>query len=247
MTLERIDGGPGVLDVLPGGQLARCILASRMHLVSFSALIRISLMAKSPMMMAHEIDAGHELHGAEGQPRDTGEGVHGRSRRSAAPPGRQSSPLRSVAAGKADDQAQRPGRSGRSTRAARTPGRRSASTGAKKVTADHADGAGRQRRRWRKSPGPGPPRPWVGQLVAFHGRGHRGGLARDVDQDGGGRAAVHGPVVDGGHHDDGRRRVQVRGRGAAAWQWRRWAPARAARPPGYRQCSRSGQTSDCRG
>ena len=63
---------------------------------------------------------------------------------------------------------------------------------------DRGDGEGR--------PGPALPR----HLIAVHGGDHRGHLARHVDEDGGGRAAVHGAVVDGGEHDDGRRRRQER-------------------------------------
>ena len=48
-------------------------------------------------------------------------------------------------------------------------------------------------------------------LVAVQAGHDRGGLAGDVHQDGGGRAAVHGPVVDSGQHDDGRDRRDVEG------------------------------------
>jgi hypothetical protein len=48
--------------------------------------------------------------------------------------------------------------------------------------------------------------------VAFD-RGHdRAGLAGGVEQDGGGRAAVLGAVVDAAEHDEGRRRLEPESR-----------------------------------
>ena len=49
----------------------------------------------------------------------------------------------------------------------------------------------------------------AGHLVAVQAGDDRGGLPRDVHQDGGGRAAVHGPVVDPGQHDDRARGVDA--------------------------------------
>jgi hypothetical protein len=45
-------------------------------------------------------------------------------------------------------------------------------------------------------------------LVAVDGGHDRGRFARDVDQDGGGRAAVLGAVIDAGEQDQGRLRLQ---------------------------------------
>jgi len=45
-------------------------------------------------------------------------------------------------------------------------------------------------------------------LVAIDGGDNRGCLAGDVDQDGRGRAAVLGPIVDAGEHDQRRLRLQ---------------------------------------
>ena len=68
--------------------------------------------------------------------------------------------------------------------------------------ADHTDGSGdegpdggyAQRRA-----GPA----FAGHLVAVDTGDHRSRFAGDIDQDGGGRPAVHGAVEDSGHHDDG--------------------------------------------
>ncbi len=51
----------------------------------------------------------------------------------------------------------------------------------------------------------------LGHLVAVERRHHRGGLAGDVDQDGRGRAAVLGAVVDAGQHDERAGRIDAEG------------------------------------
>ena len=48
----------------------------------------------------------------------------------------------------------------------------------------------------------------LGHLVALDRGDHRGGLARGVQQDRGGRAAVHAAVVDAGEHDERAGRLQ---------------------------------------
>ena len=53
----------------------------------------------------------------------------------------------------------------------------------------------------------------AGHLVAVQAGDHRGGLPGDVHQDGGGGAAVHGPVIDPGEHDDGGNRGHMKGGG----------------------------------
>ena len=68
---------------------------------------------------------------------------------------------------------------------------------------ERTDGAHGQRRT-------GPP--LLGHLVAVDAGDHGGGLARDVQENGGGGAAVHGPVIDSGEHDDGRSRIEAEGR-----------------------------------
>ena len=67
-----------------------------------------------------------------------------------------------------------------------------------------ADGRNPQRRA-------GPALP--GHLVAVQAGHDRGGFARKVHQDGGGRAAVHGPVIDAGQHDDGGGGIHAEGEG----------------------------------
>ena len=52
-----------------------------------------------------------------------------------------------------------------------------------------------------------------GHLVAVEAGHDGGGLSRQVHQDGGRRAAVHGPVVDAGKHDDGGGGVHAEGEG----------------------------------
>ena len=49
----------------------------------------------------------------------------------------------------------------------------------------------------------------LGHGEAVLGRDDRGHLARNVHENGGGRAAVHGAVVDAGHDDDGAVRRQI--------------------------------------
>ena len=52
-----------------------------------------------------------------------------------------------------------------------------------------------------------------GHLVAVEAGHHRGRLTGNVDQDGSGRSAVHGPVIDGGNDDNRGRRVHAVGHG----------------------------------
>ena len=66
-----------------------------------------------------------------------------------------------------------------------------------------------------------PARPCKRHLVAVERGHHRGGLARKLDQDGGGRAAVLRAVIDAGEHDQRRdRREMVGQRQAASRSWR---------------------------
>ena len=53
----------------------------------------------------------------------------------------------------------------------------------------------------------------LGHLVAFHGRDHAGRLTGRVEQDGGGRAAIHGAVVNAGEEDHGGGRIHLGGDG----------------------------------
>ena len=57
----------------------------------------------------------------------------------------------------------------------------------------------------------GPPRPALRHLVAFERGRDRGALARRVDQDRGGRAAVHAAVVDAGEHDERAGGIELEG------------------------------------
>ncbi len=50
-----------------------------------------------------------------------------------------------------------------------------------------------------------------GHLVPVEGRDHGGGLARNVDQDGGGRTAVLRAVIDAGQHDESADRLKPEG------------------------------------
>ena len=74
----------------------------------------------------------------------------------------------------------------------------------------HAEGPGDEGAEGRDPQGrPGPS--LAGHLIPVQA-GHDGGrLAGDVDQDRGGRSAVHGPVVDPGQHDDRRDRAHREG------------------------------------
>ena len=56
-----------------------------------------------------------------------------------------------------------------------------------------------------------PARPCLRHLVAVESGDHRGGLARNVDQDRGGRAAVLRAVIDAGEHDQRADRRQAEG------------------------------------
>ena len=53
----------------------------------------------------------------------------------------------------------------------------------------------------------------AGHLVAVQAGNHRGGLSWDVNQDGSGGSAVHGPIIDPGQHDDRRNRGNMKGAG----------------------------------
>ena len=67
-----------------------------------------------------------------------------------------------------------------------------------------ADRGGRQRR---------PAASGLGHLVAFDRGRHRRAFARRVDQDGGGRAAIHAAVIDAGEHDQRAGRIELVGDG----------------------------------
>ncbi len=67
---------------------------------------------------------------------------------------------------------------------------------------ERADGGGGERR---------PAAAGLGHLVAFERGRHRGALARRVDQDRGGRAAIHAAVVDAGEHDQRAGRIELEG------------------------------------
>jgi hypothetical protein len=54
-------------------------------------------------------------------------------------------------------------------------------------------------------------RPRLGHLVALQSRDHGRGFTGRVEQDRGGRAAIHAAVVDAGEHDEGARRLDVVG------------------------------------
>ena len=97
-----------------------------------------------------------------------------------------------------------------------------------------ADGRGRQRR---------PAAPGLGHFGAFERRRQRGALARRVQQDGGGRAAIHAAVIDAGEHDQRARRIELEGHGQAAAPLS--APGRcpAARRRRCRGRRRSGRTA----
>ena len=55
--------------------------------------------------------------------------------------------------------------------------------------------------------------PLTRHLIAVQGGDHRGRFTRQIDQDGGGGAAVLGSVVDAGQHDQGGDRRQDKGDG----------------------------------
>ena len=57
----------------------------------------------------------------------------------------------------------------------------------------------------------GPPRPALAILLPSSAVDHRGAFARRVDQDRGGRAAIHAAVVDAGEHDQRARRIELEG------------------------------------
>ncbi len=67
---------------------------------------------------------------------------------------------------------------------------------------ERADGGGGERR---------PAAAGLGHLVAFERGRQRGALARRVDQDRGGRAAIHAAVVDAGEHDERAGRIELEG------------------------------------
>ena len=52
----------------------------------------------------------------------------------------------------------------------------------------------------------------AGHLIAVQAGDHRGGLPGNVHQDGSGGAAVHGPVINSGKHDDGGNRGHMKSR-----------------------------------
>ena len=65
-----------------------------------------------------------------------------------------------------------------------------------------ADGGGREGR---------PAAAGLGHAVALERRDHRRALARRVDEDGGGRAAIHAAVIDAGEHDERPARIHLEG------------------------------------
>ena len=69
----------------------------------------------------------------------------------------------------------------------------------------------RKTSRWRQWTSAGPARPWRRHLMAVEAGDHRRGLARDVDQDRGGRAAILRAVIDAGQHDQRADRRQAEG------------------------------------
>jgi hypothetical protein len=70
----------------------------------------------------------------------------------------------------------------------------------------------RRRSRWPRSPAPAR-RGRPGHLVAFERGDDRGAFARRVEQDRGGRAAIHAAVIDAGEHDQRAGRVELVGHG----------------------------------
>ena len=72
--------------------------------------------------------------------------------------------------------------------------------GAMKRQPQRRDQCRPRRSRWRRWRAPAAP-PLAGHLVAFEGGDDRGAFARRVEQDRGGRAAIHAAVVDAGEHD----------------------------------------------
>ena len=62
-------------------------------------------------------------------------------------------------------------------------------------------------------PRAGPALPFLGHLMPVQAGDHRGRLTRDIHQDGSGRAAVHGAVIDPGQHDDRGNRGDLEGGG----------------------------------
>ena len=243
MTPERVVAAQvSLMSCQVGSHSMR--LASRMHLVSFSALVRISLMAKSPMMMGTKsmpAMSSTEPKVSRATPVSGSRPIMAVS----SPKSADRSPLPRSSPGQAYHQAQAEEGQGEVLR--RTEGQRGARQHrCEESEADHAHGAGGKRGQGGYAQG----RPAAAlevELVALHGRGHGGGFAGDVHQDRGGRAAVHGSVVYGRHHDDGRAPGPGARRAAAAWRWPPSAPGPAARPPAFRQCCRSGRRAGCRG
>ena len=76
--------------------------------------------------------------------------------------------------------------------------------------ADRAEDAGEEGADGRKAEGRSR-FPLLGELVTFERRDDRRGLPGDVDEDRGGGAAVHRPVVEGGQHDHRGCRVHAEG------------------------------------
>ena len=74
--------------------------------------------------------------------------------------------------------------------------------GGKRARDEGPDGGGCERR---------PAAAGFRHLVAFERGGKRRTFARRVDQDGGGRAAVHAAVVDAGEHDERAGRIELEG------------------------------------
>ena len=83
-------------------------------------------------------------------------------------------------------------------------------------------------------------------LVAVDAGDHRGGFARQVDQNGRGRAAVLRAVEDAGEHDQSRHRLEVEGERQQHRDGRDRPDARAARRSACRSARREARSRDWR-
>ena len=104
---------------------------------------------------------------------------------------------------------QRRAPSARSIRPGRTCSATPASSGAASGDDQRGDACRRRTSRSRRSRAPDPARPWRAIWWPSSTVTDRGGLAGQVDQDRGGRAAVLRAVVDAGEHDQRSRRRQA--------------------------------------
>ena len=165
---------------------------------------------KEPHRYAHEAEPVQKRGDPVGEAFDAGGGVHADGAEKD-PEGAGNQPLDHGFPHQGDDQGHSQGHQGKILRRAEADGE-FGQRGRQQHQADHAQGPGDEGADGRYAQGRAGPA-FLAHLVAVQAGHDRGGFPGKVHQDGGGRAAVHGPVVDAGQHDDGGGGIHAEGEG----------------------------------